>query len=111
MRKIIPLTLIAALLALSPVASASATETLGTILFGHPSEPGIAVIMMKTGDRGGDRAPAIFRDPSAATRARAQAEIAANPVIKASLERRNIRPHNVLAIQTALDGSKIIYAR
>jgi hypothetical protein len=74
-------------------------------------EPGIAVVMTKSGDRGGDRAPAIFRDPSAETRARAQAEIASNPVIKASLERRNIRPHNVLAIHTALDGSKIIYAR
>ncbi|URK87347.1 hypothetical protein LP421_28065 [Rhizobium sp. RCAM05350] len=70
MRKIIPLTFMAALLALSPVPPASATETLGTILFGHPSEPGIAVIMMKTGDRGGDRAPAIFRDPSAETRGR-----------------------------------------
>ena len=111
MRKIIALSFVAATLALSAVPPAFATETLGTILFGHPSEPGIAVIMMKAGDRGGDRAPAIYRDPSQATRARAQAEIAANSVIKASLERRNIRPHNVLAIQTALDGSKIIYAR
>ncbi|MCV9999975.1 hypothetical protein OE766_17190 [Pararhizobium sp. YC-54] len=111
MRKIITLTVVATALALSAVPPASATETLGTILFGHPMDPGIAVIMMKTGDRGGDRAPAIFRDPSAETRARAQAEIAANAVIRASLERRNIRPHNVLAIQTALDGSKIIYAR
>jgi hypothetical protein len=111
MRKIITLTFAAAALALSAVPPASATETLGTILFGHPSEPGIAVVMVKTGDRGGDRAPIIFREPSAETRARAKAEIASNPVIKASLERRNIRPHNVLAIQTALDGSKIIYAR
>jgi hypothetical protein len=111
MRKIITLTFVAATLALSAAAPVSATETLGTILFGHPMEPGIAVVMTKSGDRGGDRAPAIYRDPSAETRARAQAEIASNPVIKASLERRNIRPHNVLAIQTALDGSKIIYAR
>lgn len=111
MRKSIGPTFMAAVFALSAVPHASAAETLGTVLFGHPSEPGIAVIMMTVGARGGDRAPAIFRDPSAATRARAQAEIASNPVIKASLERRNIRPHNVLAIQTALDGSKIIYAR
>jgi hypothetical protein len=111
MRKTIILTSLAAALGLSAAAPASATETLGTILFGHPSERGIAVVMMTAGDRGGDRAPAIFRNPSAETRARAQAEITANPVIKASLERRNIRAHNVLAIQTALDGSKIIYAR
>lgn len=111
MRKLIPLTVAAAALALSAVPAAYATETIGTILFGHPMEPGIAVVMVRTGDRGGDRAPAIFRDPSAEMRARAQAEIASNPVIKASLERRNIRAHNVLAIQTALDGSKIIYAR
>lgn len=111
MRKLIPLTVAAAALVLSAVPSAYATETIGTILFGHPMEPGIAVVMVRTGDRGGDRAPAIFRDPSAEMRARAQAEIASNRVIRASLERRNIRPHNVLAIQTALDGSKIIYAR
>lgn len=110
MRKTIPLTFAAAALALSAVPSA-ATETLGTILFGHPSEPGIAVIMMPASDHDDERASAIYRDPSPETRARAQAEIASNAVIRASLERRNIRPHNVLAIQTALDGSKIIYAR
>ncbi|MBP1861005.1 hypothetical protein [Rhizobium herbae] len=111
MRKFIALTFAATALALSVPPSAGATETLGTILFGHPSEPGIAVIFLRSSYHDDDTVSSIYRHPSAAMLARAQAEIASNPVIKASLERRNIRPQNVLAIQTALDGGKVIYAR
>ncbi|OBZ93303.1 hypothetical protein ADU59_22930 [Pararhizobium polonicum] len=109
MRKFIALAAIA--LALSAAAPASATETLGTILFGRPSEPGIAVIILRPSHHDDDQVPVIYRHPSAATLARAQDEIATNPVIRASLERRNIRPYNVLAIQTALNGGKIIYVK
>ncbi|MCV9961247.1 hypothetical protein OIU34_04985 [Pararhizobium sp. BT-229] len=104
------LALVAAALTLSAAPFASASGTLGTILFGHPSEPGITVIVLHPSDRD-DRAPSIFRHPSPDTLARAQGEIASNPGLRASLDRRNIRPHNVLAVQTALDGSKIVYAR
>ncbi|HTO31185.1 MAG TPA: hypothetical protein VL202_08420 [Pararhizobium sp.] len=101
----------AAALALTAAVPAGATETLATILFGHPSERGIAVIFVRSSYHNDDNVPVIYRRPSAEMRARAQSEIASNPVIRASLERRNIRPHNVLAIQTALDGGKVIYAR
>lgn len=110
MRKILTLTCTAAALALSAVAPVAASETLGTILFGHPMEPGFAIIKIPVSDHDDKRA-ANYSNPSAETRARAQAEIASNPGIRATLERRNIQPHNVLAIQTALDGGKIIYAR
>lgn len=110
MRKSLSLTVVAAALTLSATPPAGAAETLGTILFGHPSEPGIAVIILLPGDRD-DRAPSFYRHPSPFTLARAQDEIASNPALRASLDRRNIRPKNVLAIQTAFDGSKIVYAR
>ncbi len=110
MRKSLALAFAAAALTLSTTPPASAAETLATILFGHPSESGIAVIILRPSDRD-DRAPSFYRHPSPYTLARAQDEIASNAVLRASLDRRNIRPHNVLAVQTALDGSKIVYAR
>lgn len=111
MLKSITFALVAATLSLSAAAPASATETLSTILFGHPSERGIAVIFLRSNYHDDDLVPGIYRHPSPETRARAQSEIASNPVIRASLKRRNIQSHNVVAIQTALDGGKIIYAR
>jgi hypothetical protein len=111
MLKSISLAIVAATLSLSAAAPAGATETLATILFGHPSERGIAVIFVRSSYHNDDNVPVIYRRPSAEMRARAQSEIASNPVIRASLERRKIQPHNVLAIQTALNGGKVIYAR
>lgn len=111
MRKSIALTFAAFALSLSAASTAGASETLGTILFGHPSEPGITVIFLRPTTFDDERVPAVYRDPSPALRARAQAEIASNPVIRASLERRKIVARNVVAIQTAFGGEKIIYAK
>lgn len=111
MRKFVALVFAVGALAL-PVAPPAAAESLGTILFGRPLEPGLLVIVMRPSYHGDeDRIPSIYRYPSAETIARAQNEIASNPVLREALERRNIQPQNVVAVQTAASGGKIIYAR
>lgn len=111
MRKSILLTFAAIALTLSAAPPAGATETLGTILFGRPSEPGITVIFLRPSYHDDERVPTIYRHPSPETFARAQNEIASNPTLRASLERRKILPQNVIAVQTAASGGKILYVR
>jgi hypothetical protein len=95
-----------------PVAPPAAADSLATILFGRPLEPGLLVIVMRPSYHGDeDRVPSIYRYPSAETIARAQNEIASSPVLREALERRNIQPHNVVAVQTAASGGKVVYAR
>lgn len=111
MRKFVALVFAAGALAL-PVAPPAGAETLGNILFGRPLEPGLLVIVMRPTYHGDeDRIPSIYRYPSPETVARAQSEIASDPFLREALVRRNIQPQNVLAVQTAASGGKIIYAR
>lgn len=111
MRKFVALVLAAGALALTAAAPAAA-GTLGTFLFGRPLEPGLLVIVMRPSYHDDqDRIPLIYRYPSAETVARAQDEIASNAALREALERRNIHPQNVVAVQTAANGGKIIYAR
>ncbi len=111
MRKFVALVFAAGALAL-PAAPPATAETLGTILFGRPLEPGLLVIVMRPSYHDDqDRIPLIYRYPSAETVARAQDEIASSPALREALERRNIQPQNVVAVQTAANGGKIIYAR
>ena len=46
-----------------------------------------------------------------AAMAKAQADIAANPAIVAELQERSIELQNVIDVQTAADGSMIVYVR
>ncbi|MEK1932712.1 MAG: hypothetical protein AAAC47_23655 [Pararhizobium sp.] len=111
MRKFVALVFAAGALAL-PVAPPAGAGSLGTILFGRPLEPGLLVIVMRPSYHDDqDRIPLIYRYPSPETVARAQNEIASNPALREALERRNIQPQNVVAVQTAASGGKIIYAR
>lgn len=111
MRKFVPLVFAAVVMAL-PVAPAAGAQSLGTILFGRPLEPGLLVVVMRPSYHDDqDRIPLIYRYPSAETVARAQDEIASNAALRDALVRRNIHPQNVVAVQTAANGGKIIYAR
>lgn len=111
MRRSITLALAAMAVSLSVPLSASADETAGNIIFGRPLEPGINVVWLGTDSRNDQRAPANYRDPSPEVRANAQSEVMSDPVLRDFIERRNIQPHNVLAIQTAASGAKILFAR
>lgn len=55
--------------------------------------------------------PQIYRFPSARTLARAQEEIRANASIRAALQKRRIPYGNVVGVQTAFNGAKIVYVR
>ncbi|WEZ82975.1 hypothetical protein P6U16_18845 [Rhizobium sp. 32-5/1] len=111
MRRSINFALAAAALSLSIPLSASADEPVGNILFGRPLEPGINVVWLNTDSQNDQRAPVIYRNPSPETRANAQSEVMSNPTLRDFIERRHIQPHNVLAIETAANGGKVLFAR
>ena len=48
---------------------------------------------------------------NAETEQQAQAEIEANPSLKSILEGQNVELKNVVGIQTAADGGKIVYVK
>lgn len=52
--------------------------------------------------------PAARRDPGTVTD---EAEVAADPTLRAAIERRNIALHNVVWVQTAANGGRILYYR
>ncbi len=55
--------------------------------------------------------PDKYRHPSPQTIAQAQQEIRTNAAIRAVLQRKRIRAFNVVGVQTALNGGKIVYVR
>ena len=111
MSRSINVALAAAALSVCIPLSAGAEEPIGNIIFGRPLEPGINVVWLNTDSQNDPRAPVIYRNPSPETRADAQAEVMSNPVLRDFIERRHIQPHNVLAVATALNGGKILFAQ
>ncbi|OJF96775.1 hypothetical protein [Pararhizobium antarcticum] len=116
MRRLTALALAAMALSLSSPLAASANDVAddtaaGNIIFGRPLEPGINVVWLSTDSRNDQRAPVIYRDPSPETRANAQSEVMSDPMLRDFIARRHIAPHNVLAIETAANGGKILFAR
>lgn len=103
MNTTIKMTLAAALAAaaLAPVAHAAGTE-------------GVSIIYTTALDSGSNRAQMDELDAKAmtpgATQA-AQAEAAADPAISHELATSNVALHNVLEIDTAANGGKIVYVR
>ncbi|MBW9062647.1 hypothetical protein JNB71_04900 [Rhizobium herbae] len=55
--------------------------------------------------------PQKYRYPSPQTIAQAQQEIRNNAAIRAVLQRKRISAFNVVGVQTALNGGKIVYVR
>jgi hypothetical protein len=55
--------------------------------------------------------PATYRNPSLESIAKAQAEIQNDPALMATLTAKNVILENVIGIQTAANGGKIVYLK
>lgn len=55
--------------------------------------------------------PETYRNPSPETITKAQAEIQNDPGLLAALEAKNVQLMNVIGIQTAANGGKIVYTK
>ncbi|CAN7418745.1 hypothetical protein [Pararhizobium sp. LjRoot238] len=75
--------------------------------------PGITIVMIRDYYSPDDfqQVSPIYRHPSPQTLAKAQEEIRSNPNIRALLQRRGISFRNVVGVQTALNGGKVVYVR
>lgn len=85
---------------------------LAAILFGHNYNDGVTAVSVWPGHA--ERRSGGAAAPTAQTPARlraAQAEVAADPTLLAAIERRNIALHNVVWVQTAANGGRILYYR
>ncbi|MBW8447195.1 MAG: hypothetical protein K0M49_16365 [Arenimonas sp.] len=81
---------------------------LSAILFGRNYNDGVMAVSVWPGHAerragGPDETPSRMRA--------AQAEVAADPMLVAAIERRNIALHNVVWVQTAANGGRILYYR
>lgn len=55
--------------------------------------------------------PEEFRNPSSDVTTKAQAEIQADPALMTALEDKSVELENVVAIDTAANGGKIVYVK
>ena len=69
----------------------------------------VNVVFLNT--NGGDNKTMPLPPLDAQTQQQAQAEIQANPSLKSILEGQNVELNNVVGIQTASDGGKIVYVK
>lgn len=105
MRKRIMLALAAAL-AISSLGSAAHAQRAGNV--------SVTVIIIKDqvdDDDETQQVPRRYRYPTAETVAQAQEEIQSNPYIREVLVRKRVQLRNVVGVQTAFSGGKIVYVR
>ncbi|GEO83729.1 MULTISPECIES: hypothetical protein [Alphaproteobacteria] len=85
---------------------------LAAILFGRNYNDGVTAVSVSPGHAergaGGPAGPA-YQTP-ARMRA-AQAQVSRDPVLQAAIARRKIALHNVIWVQTAANGGRIVYYR
>ncbi len=55
--------------------------------------------------------PATYRNRSPESITKAQTEIQSDPALMATLEAKNVQLENVIGIQTAANGGKIVYTK
>ena len=105
MRKSIILALVATL----------ATGSLGSFVQAQGTENvSVTVIIVKPqvdDDDETQQVPRQYRYPTAETVARAQDEIRSNPYLRNILLKKRVQLRNVVGIQTAFSGGKIVYVR
>lgn len=109
-------TLIAAILAFAGVVagsqSALAESEFATFLFGRNYNDGVMAIAVPLGGQKNDRPVSPFAiRPLPITIRIAQAKVSQDAALVAAIERRNIALHNVLWVDTAANGGRIIYYR
>lgn len=107
------LLLIPALTSPAMTSPAMADEAeLAAILFGRNYNDGVTAISVWHGHverRAGG--PVVPTSQTPARMRAAQAEVNADPALRAAIERRNIALHNVVWVQTAANGGRILYYR
>ena len=81
------------------------------IAFGKQYNDHVMAIRVDSGIRERDRVPLQARYPTGNTLRLAQGEVSQDPGLVAALKIRGIATHNVLWVQTALNGGKIVYYR
>lgn len=110
-------TFIAAILAFAGVVagsqSALADSNFATFLFGRNYNDGVTAISVGPGssDRNGRTLSPFAIRPLPVTIRTAQAKVSQDAALVAAIERRNIALHNVLWVDTAANGGRIIYYR
>jgi hypothetical protein len=109
--------LIAAILAFAGIIagsqSALADSDLATFLFGRNYNDGVTAISVGPGgsNRNNRTVPSFAIRPLPVTIRTAQAKVSQDAELIGAIERRNIALHNVLWVDTALNGGRIIYYR
>jgi len=71
---------------------------------------GVTIIFLR-GKKNRDEVSRIYRNPSPGTIAAAQSEIRTNRRLRAVLVSKRVQLHNVVGVETALNGGKIVYIR
>ena len=86
--------------------------TLTDILFGKRYGGNVTAIEINAGhSSSGRHIPVQVEYPTGNSLARAQAEVMDDPSLQAALDVRGIAPKNVLWVETAYNGGKIVYYR
>ncbi|MGL3608247.1 hypothetical protein ACSV9I_17160 [Rhizobium sp. G187] len=96
---------------LGATAASAGDWTPKEILLGKQYNGNVTAIRV---DRGGFERhtyPMQARYPTGNSLGRAQGEVKEDPSLVAALEARGIAPHNVLWVQTAFNGGKVVYYR
>lgn len=104
----------AALSLLTAVASPAMADDaqVAAVLFGRNYNDGVtAVSVWRSHVDRRSGGPAVRTSQTPARLRVAQAEVAADPTLQAAIERRNIALHNVVWVETAANGARILYYR
>ena len=113
MKNAIPLAL-AAILSTGFLSGCTSAETSGSVTPAGRANSGVVVIYINEqiyDDDDTQSAPNIYRNPSPQTIAAAQGEIASNASLRAVLQGKSVQLRNVVGVQTALNGGKVVYVR
>lgn len=103
---------LAALISASAFAAGASAQTLGTEM--PASSTADVTVVNVTNDPSSDngsRLPQGLGDPSPDVIQNAQAELQSDPGLVDALAAKNVELSNVVAIQTAANGGKIVYIR
>ncbi|THF53929.1 hypothetical protein [Allorhizobium terrae] len=113
MKTLITSTLAAAFLAGTMVLPANAAQSeISKILFGTIYNDNVSVVNVANHMHGRENdLPLTAIYPSKDRMQNAQAEVRSSPSLREAMQKRGIRIHNIVWVQTALNGGKIVYIK
>jgi ABC-type sugar transport system substrate-binding protein len=113
MKTLITSALAALLLAGTMAAPASAAQSeISKILFGTIYDDNVSVVNVTNHTYGREKdLPLTVIYPSRERVETAQAQVRNSPALRDAMQKRNIRIKNVIWVQTALNGGKIVYIK